>query len=324
MSMRALVTGATGFVGLHLLRELAAAGADAIIGLSRDPPVPDASLPADVSLHQGDLLDAALLARVLADARPTHLFHLAGYADTGRSFQEPEAVWRGNLDATRSLYEAVHRAGLPTRILFVSSGTVYGEPDTSQPVDETAVLRPQSPYAASKAAADLLSYQVSCAPGLDIVRARPFNHVGPGQSARYAVANFARQLAAIERGLQPPLLRVGNLSPLRDFTDVRDVVRAYVLLGEKGRKGEAYNVASGNSLPMSEVLRQLLSLCRIPVRVETDPLLVRAVEWAGVRVDVRALQTQTGWRPALPLRQTLEDTLDYWRGRADELLLISR
>jgi len=320
MLMRALVTGATGFVGSCLLRELEARGVTALCGVSRDPPRTDTLLPATLQLHQVDLRDVPRVADILTTFSPTHLYHLAGYADPGGSSREPAAAWCGNLEATRGLLEAVLRWGGRPRILFVSSGTVYGEPASDRLVDEQTELRPQSPYAASKAAAEMLCCQYLCEPGLDIVRARPFNHIGPGQSSVYAVANFARQLAAIERRLQSPVLRVGNLAPIRDFTDVRDVVRAYALLLEKGTRGAVYNVASGHSQAMGDVVRQLASLCKVAVRVEADPALVRRVEWMGVRVNVGALRAATGWSPRIPWAQTLADTLDDWRGRPDHEL----
>jgi GDP-4-dehydro-6-deoxy-D-mannose reductase len=213
------------------------------------------------------------------------------------------------------LYEAVAAWGGGPRILFVSSGAIYGEPaDPSKAIDEQTELRPNNPYAASKAAADLLSYQTHRTLRLEIIRVRPFNHVGPGQSPAYAVANFARQLAAIERHESPPVLRVGNLAAERDLTDVRDVVRAYELLLERGTPGEAYNLASGRLRPMREYLQLLLSLSRAPVRVETDPNLIRKVDTSTAPVDATKLRTATGWVPQVTLEQTLRDTLEYWRG----------
>src|SRR5205823_1736354 len=178
---------------------------------------------------------------------PDRIAHLAGYADAGGSFRDPDAAWAGNLAATRALYDAVARWGGSPRILFVSTGQVYG-PATSadRPLDETAELRPVSPYAASKAAADLLSYQVTRHPGLAVVRVRPFNQVGPRLPPQYAAGHFARQLARIEYGLAPPQLEVGDLTARRDLTDVRDMVEAYRLLLDRGRGGETYNAGTGS------------------------------------------------------------------------------
>src|SRR6266568_9550176 len=222
MAPRVLITGATGFVGGHLAEALAARGGASLHGLSRGGawPAELRHLERIVELRAADLGDRAAIERVLADVRPERIVHLAGYAHAGHSFQEPDAAWAGNLDATRNLYEALIRWGGSPRILFVSTGLVYG--DAEGAVDEQAPLRPASPYAASKAAADLASGQYARQPGLDIVIARPFNHIGPRQSPDYAVARFASQVAAIERGRQPPVIETGDLDAARDVTDVRD------------------------------------------------------------------------------------------------------
>ena len=254
----------------------------------------------------------------MRDIQPQQIYHLAGYAQVGRSFDEPDAAWTGNLAATRSLYEAVARWGSRPRILFVGSGLVYGDPATpDESQDERCLLRPTSPYAASKAAADLLGYQTALNPGLEIVRARPFNHIGPRQSSQFAVANFARQAAAIERGERPPVLETGNLSSRRDLTDVRDTVAAYVLLMQKGRAGEAYNIGSGQNVSMQTVLDRLLALSGLQVEVRTRAELMRTVDQAVARVDATKLRRETGWTPRFSLDQTLADTLDYWRSRRE-------
>jgi GDP-4-dehydro-6-deoxy-D-mannose reductase len=241
---------------------------------------------------------------------------LAGYAQVGQSFREPEAAWDGNLTATRRLYEAVARWGGRPRILFAGSGLVYGDgEEPGKPQDEGCVLRPTSPYASSKAAADLVSYQYTRNPGLDVVRARPFNHIGPTQSPQFAVAHFAKQLVAIERGVRPAVLETGNLSPQRDLTDVRDTVGAYVLLLEKGRAGEAYNIGCGQSYSMQTVLERLLALAGLSVEVRRRAELVRPTDQAVVRVDAGKLRRTMGWAPRYSLDQTLADTLAYWRGQ---------
>jgi GDP-4-dehydro-6-deoxy-D-mannose reductase len=256
---------------------------------------------------------------LLHERRPEQIYHLAGYADAGQSFQEPDAAWEGNLTATRSLYDAIRQWGAKPRILFISTGAVYGEPiDPEQAFDESSVLRPNSPYAASKAAADLLSYQYARAYDLAIVRARPFNHVGPGQSPRFALAHFAWQIAKIERGHAEPRLHVGNLWPERDYTDVRDIVYAYLLLMEKGRAGETYNIGSGVTRTMRAFLDQLLALSRVPIAVVADPNLARKVETAKVRVNADCLRRTTGWAPRIAVERTLADMLDYCRKHLGE------
>ena len=317
--MRILVTGATGFAGGWLAEALAARGGAVLFGLCRRPTWPTEwrHLAPRVALRACDLCDRAAVETALRDIQPQQIYHLAGYAQVGRSFDEPDEAWSGNLTATRSLYEAAARWGGRPRVLFVGSGLVYGEPavhDEAQ--DENCPLRPRSPYAVSKAAADLLSYQTAVMNhGLEIVRARPFNHIGPRQSPQFAVANFARQAAAIERGELPPVLETGNLESRRDMTDVRDTVAAYVLLMQKGRSGEAYNVGSGQNVSMQTVLDRLLALSKLKVEVRRRAELMCAVDQAVARVDASRLRRETGWAPQYSLDQTLSDTLDYWRSR---------
>jgi GDP-4-dehydro-6-deoxy-D-mannose reductase len=313
--MRNLVTGVTGFAGGHLAEALLARG-ESIVGVSRRLAWPPEwrHLSGDVDLRVGDVGDGAAIEALLREVQPQRVYHLAGYAHTGRSFSEPDAAWAGNLGATRALYEAAVRWGGWPRILFVGSGLVYGDAATpGELFDETCLLRPTNPYAASKAAADLVSYQFARAPGLDIVRARPFNHVGPAQSPGFAIASFCKQLAAISLGHGEPVLKTGNLEPRRDLTDVRDVIRAYILLMERGRTGEAYNIGTGRTHAMQEVVDRLLAVSGQRVEVRQEPDLVRAADAAAVGADAGKLRRETGWAPALSLDQTLRDTLEYWK-----------
>jgi GDP-4-dehydro-6-deoxy-D-mannose reductase len=308
-----LITGATGFVGGHLDEALRARSGVELHGLSRRGawPAEWTHLTDSVKLHARDLADPTGLAEFLAEIQPAWIFHPAGYAHAGRSHREPDAAWRGNLDATRRLYDAVILWDGTPRILAVSSGLVYGDVDGQ--CDESRPLRPASPYAASKAAADLASFQYAASPGLDIIRVRPFNHIGPRQSPDYAIPRFASQIAAIERDAQLAVVETGNLSASRDLTDVRDVVEAYILLMEKGRRGEVYNVGSGHLVRIGDVLDQLLAMSaiRVEVRQKRDS---RPAEIAAPTCDAGKLRRETGWEPRIPLGQTLHDTLEYWRG----------
>jgi GDP-4-dehydro-6-deoxy-D-mannose reductase len=311
--MRTLVTGATGFVGGHLTECLLGAGDD-VHGLARKSPWPAdlAHLADRVPLHVVDLLDPDRIADILPVIRPDRIVHLAGYADAGRSFKEPDAAWAGNLTATRNLYDAVSRSGLSPRILFVSTGQVYG-PAGDRPLDESTELRPVSAYAASKAAADLVSYQVTRHPGLKVIRVRPFNHVGPRQPSQYAVGHFARQLALIEAGRAPPRLEVGDLSARRDLTDVRDLAEGYRLLLERGRPGEVYNAGSGVAVRMADVLESLRLQCRVGVEVVRREERMRPADSGGIVANAGMLRRETGWSPRFLLAETLRDTLDSWR-----------
>jgi GDP-4-dehydro-6-deoxy-D-mannose reductase len=311
--MRCLITGATGFVAGHLADALAAAGHD-VLGLARS--AGSRYGPAPFPLYSVDLLDTDETERALRDARPGWIFHLAGYANPGRSFRDPTGAWVGNLSATQSLCEAVSRSGMQSRMLYVSSGLVYGDAGQGTYVcTEETPLRPASPYAASKAAADLFCYQQTRNPGLDIVRVRPFNQIGPGQSADYAAPNFARQIAAIERGEMPPVVATGDLGGQRDLTDVRDMVRAYIRLLEVGVAGEVYNAGSGQTYVIRDVLDRLIAKSRVPVKVEERADPDRAADTVVSRADTRKLREATGWSPTYSLDQTLADILDDWRGR---------
>lgn len=313
--MRQLITGVTGFAGGHLAEALLARGNTEVIGLARHGTWPAAwgHLSGRVALHAVDLNDGAALERLLREIQPDQIYHLAGYASTGRSFREPDAAWAGNLTATRTLYDAVARWGGRPRILYVGSGLVYGDPEGDETAyDENCLLRPTSPYAASKAATDLVSYQYSRVPGLDIVRARPFNHIGPRQSPDFAIPHFAQQIAAIVRGRRPPILETGNLEPRRDLTDVRDVVEAYLLLMARGKSGEAYNVGSGRSVSMREVVNRLIALAGVTVEVRPRADLLRPSDAAAVCADASRLRRETSWAPCHSLDDTLRETLAYW------------
>ena len=204
--------------------------------------------------------------------------------------------------------------GKKPRIVLVSSGLVYGEPEAhGRGCDERSLLRPESPYAASKAAADLLGYQTWRSAGLDVVRARPFNHVGPRQSTEFAVAHFARQIVEIERGCRPPVLETGDLHSRRDLTDVRDVVRGYLLVAEKSAGGDVYNLGSGDAHSMETILERLRALAGVRCEVRRRPGLLRDADTQVLRADASKARRELGWSPQIPLEQTLADVLAYWR-----------
>lgn len=314
--MRILITGVTGFVGGHLVEALRAEGGHELFGLSRQGRWPAGldHLDGSARLFTGELSHRSAVESVLRETRPEWIFHLAGYANTGKSFREPDLCWADNLDATRTLYDAVAAIELRPRILFVSTGLVYGEPDEpGQPCTEFTTLKPASPYAASKAAADVMSYQYTRSPGLDIVRARMFNQIGPRQPADYAVANFARQIAAAETGTIPPVLSTGDLSAHRDLTDVRDMVIALRLLIEHGQTSEAYNAGRGQTWKIQDVLNRLLKLSRVPIEVNQAIPPGRKGDTNIARADPAKLKAATGWKPKYELDQTLADVLDSWR-----------
>jgi GDP-4-dehydro-6-deoxy-D-mannose reductase len=297
--MKSLVTGAAGFVGRHLVAHLEACGDD-IVGIDRP--------------HGPDLLDPEALTRFIGEARPDAVYHLAGWSDVGGSWREPLAAFRANADGTLNLLQACLAANGP-RVLAVSSADVYGKVVLSDlPIDEQVPLQPVTPYAASKVAADFLGLQAHLGYGLDVLRVRAFNHLGPGQSNHFVAPAIAERIAVNELD-GSEVVPVGNLTPRRDFTDVRDVVRAYRLLIEHGEAGEAYNVCSGHDLAISELADRLLSMASHPMRLEEDANLQRPVETPVLRGDPTRVHKATGWEPEIPMEQTLADLLAEWRTR---------
>ncbi len=294
--MRAFVTGSTGFVGHWLRRHLHACGDEVV------------ALAGEVDVRDADTLGAALRA-----AEPEVVYHLAAASHVGRSWDEPAETTAINVLGTLNVLEAARRCPRPAAVLLVSSAEVYGGGD-GRPLSEDAELRPVSPYAASKVAAEYLGLQAALGRRLRVVRVRPFNHVGPGQSPDFVVSALARRIAAAELAGGGEV-RVGNLTPRRDLTDVRDVVRAYRLLAERGEAGVAYNVCGGQTVTIAAVVERLLTLASGEIRVVEDPDLVRPVDVPVLAGDCTRLRALTGWEPEIPLETTLLEVLDYWRER---------
>lgn len=317
--MRALVTGITGFVGGHLAEHLTGMG-DLVVGLSGSGRWPEGreAIGRAARVERFDLAsgDDAALADLIARKQPEAIYHLAAQANPQASVADPRGTWALNLGGTLTLLEAVKASGLRPRVVIVGSGVCYGNPPPEYlPVAEDCPLRPNNPYAASKAAADLLGIQHHLAHGTDVVMARPFNHAGPGQSSTYVLGALARQVAEVEAG-KKPRVEVGNLDVVRDFTDVRDVVRGYRLLATKGVAGEIYNLGSGRGTRLADALEFLRSRATAPVEVFVDPARVRPVDQPLLVADASKLRAATGWEPAFTIEQTLADMLDDWRGSA--------
>ena len=312
--MRVLITGATGFAGHHLSSYCAALGHE-VHGLVR--PGREGALPEGVVAHPADLRDADAVAGVLERAAPERVFHLAGASSVGRSFAEPVATWEINLGGTIALLEALRTRSPATRALIVTSGEIHGRvPIEDLPVTAGTPMNPLSPYGASKAAADLAAGQYRAAYGLHALRVRAFNHVGPGQDPRFVLPNVARQIARAERdGLERVEVRVGNIDTRRDFIDVRDMVRAYWLLLDRGDPDVVYLACGGRSLPVRRLIEGLAPLARIPVTVVSDPGLRREGEQPDLYGSPARLRADTGWSPEIPIDTTLADTLDWWRSR---------
>jgi GDP-4-dehydro-6-deoxy-D-mannose reductase len=314
--MRILITGVTGFAGSHLADALLSHADAEVFGTSLTAETPPYwnSLRNRVPLHIGDLLDPDFVKRSLHETQPDQIFHLAGYASAGQSFRDADAAWAGNVTVTQTLLESACSLRSRPRILHVSSGLIYASTDAANhPINEQSPLAPLSPYAKSKEAADRIAGAFARDRGLHIIRVRPFNHIGPRQSPQFAVASFAEQLAQIELGRRPPLLETGDLSAQRDLTDVRDMVQAYIALMQNGAAGEAYNAGSGVAVSMADVLEVLRAECAVPVKVVTAADRLRPVDAGALIADCTKLRAATGWTPRIPLRQSLVDTLNYWR-----------
>ncbi len=314
--MRALVTGISGFVGGHLAEHLAEQG-DLIVGLSSSGRWPSGQdgLGRLARIEKFDLAsgDDAGLADIIARKQPEAIYHLAAQANPQASVADPRGTWALNLGGTLTLLEAAKASGLKPRVVIVGSGVCYGNPAPEfMPVSENCPLRPNNPYSASKAAADLLGIQHYLAHGTDVVMARPFNHAGPRQSSTYVLSALARQVAEVEAGIKPRV-EVGNLDIVRDFTDVRDVVRGYRLLALKGSPGEIYNLGSGQGTRLSDALDYLQTQARVPIEVFVDPARVRPVDQPLLVADASKLRAAVGWEPKFTIQQTLLDMLNHWR-----------
>jgi GDP-4-dehydro-6-deoxy-D-mannose reductase len=300
--VKALVTGASGFVGRHLRAHLATCG-DEVVAADRAPHQSTARL---------DITDPVATAELLSDAKPEVVYHLAGWSDVGGSWSDPVGVLRANAEGTLNVLEACRLASVG-RVLVISSADVYGiVAEEDLPITEDHPLRPVSPYAASKTAADFLALQAWLGHGQDVVRVRAFNHLGPGQSERFVASAIASRIAANERD-GSDLVPVGNLAARRDFTDVRDVVRAYRLLIDQGVAGEVYNVCSGRAVAVQQLADLLLARAVRPMRLVVDTERYRPVDVPVVLGDAARLHDTTGWEPEIDLEQTADDLLAYWR-----------
>jgi GDP-4-dehydro-6-deoxy-D-mannose reductase len=300
---RLLVTGRSGFVGETLARGLA----DSEHGKRWEL----ADIAADL-----DLRDAVATTRLVESTRPDAVIHLAAQSAVPESFRDPETTFDINLVGTLRLLQALDGAGFKGRLLYVGTGDVYGlVPESELPVAETRVPRPRNPYAVSKLAAEALCWQWHASNAMDVILARPFNHIGAGQSDRFAVSNFARQVAEIKHGQRPPVIRVGNLEATRDFTDVRDVIEAYFALLMRGETGEIYNVCSGVERSLRSLLEQLIAQSGVDVQIEVEGARVRPTEQPRMCGDSSKLCRATGWRPDTPISASLAGALQFWEGR---------
>jgi GDP-4-dehydro-6-deoxy-D-mannose reductase len=314
--MRALVTGADGFAGQWLLQELISDGWT-VTGIIRGPKPALSTLDdthaTKVAWEQADVIDARGLDAIVRRSEPDAVFHLAAQSFVPASRDDPLSTIETNVTGTANLIEAVRKHVPQASVLVVGSADAYGAVKADHlPVRETQPFAPRNPYAASKAAAELVALQYARAGWCKVVATRSFNHTGPGQRPAFAVASFARQIAAIKARRQAPVLEVGDLTPRRDFCDVRDVIRAYVRLAASGESGLAYNVCSGKDWSMAEIVNELLRQSGIKADIRQKPELVRPTEVPVLRGDPSLILRQTGWTATIPLERSLADMLEFF------------
>jgi len=315
--MRILITGISGFAGSHLADYFLAEGKHEIFGTIKWRSKRDNILHLEdkVNLIECDITDAFAVKSVLEKSKPDFIFHLAAQSFVPFSWHVPKATLETNIIGELNIFECVRELQLDPLIHIAGSSEEYGlvHPD-EVPIKEDNPLRPLSPYAVSKVAQDFLGYQYFKSYGLKIVRTRAFNHTGPRRGEVFVTSTFARQLIEIERGQKKPVLRVGNLNAVRDFSDVRDVVRAYALALEKGTPGEVYNIASGKGMKIGDLLDRLVTLTKVNIKIEQDPDRMRPSDVELLVGSAEKFKKATGWKPEIPFDKTLADLMDYWRG----------
>lgn len=314
--MHILITGINGFVGGHLAEYLLATQTIQVTGISRARTLSLPSLREHVMVYQADLCNAEQTRIVIHTAAPDVIVHLAGQTFVPESFRDPAGTLQTNILATLHIIQAMLTLGKPCRLLITGSNEEYGMITPADlPLTEATPLRPASPYGVSKAAQTLLGLQYHRSHALDVVIVRPFNHIGPRQTDRFVTGAFAHQIARIERGLQEPVLKVGNLEGQRDFTDVRDMVAAYALAITHAPTGAIYNLGSGQPRSIRSLLDLLAAASTARFAIEPDPERMRPVNIPVVFCDATAFRMLTGWQPQIPIEQTMRDILEDWRGR---------
>lgn len=314
---KALITGIAGFAGSHLAELLLSQGYE-VYGLFRPRSKTEhiESIKSKLHLEDADLLDSHSLYTTIARIKPDYIFHLAAQSFVPTSWVSPSVTLEVNIVGSANLFEAVRLVGINPVIQIACSSEEYGlvHPD-EVPIKESNQLRPQSPYAVSKVAMDYLGYQYYCSYKMKIIRTRGFNHTGPRRGETFVTSNFAKQIAMIEKRKQEPVILVGNLDAQRDWTDVRDIVRGYLLAVQKCEPGEVYNICSGNAVRIGDMLNMLLSYSKVKVEVRPDPARMRPSDVPILRGDCSKFISQTGWKPRISFAKTMEDLLNYWRER---------
>jgi len=303
-----LITGAAGFAGSHVVEVLGGSGD--VVGWMHHAPAPP-EIERRAAWQRVDLLNPWEGREAIGRLKPSAVIHCAGAPNVAQSWRDTVTPLAANVLATHHLFDALRRTGTPCRVVVPGSATVYAASSTA--LTEESPVAPSNPYAVSKLAQEQLALRAAREDGVEVIVTRSFNHTGPRQSAAFAAPNMARQIAMIEAGVAEPVIRTGNLEAQRDFTDVRDMARAYVALLRQGAPSMLYNVASGTVRVMRSVLDALVTRARVKVRIETDAALMRPIDTPIVLGDATRLREATGWRPEISFEQTLDDLLNYWR-----------
>lgn len=313
--MRALITGGHGFVGRHLAQHLISCGDDVALTYLPGDETPDnhVAIPKSSQSLALDITKRQMVEKVIDLLKPDVIYHLAGIAFVPKGEENPEKVFEVNVDGTVNLLEAVAKYSKKTRVLVVGSGEVYGMPRPgSLPLTEGSELRPVSKYGVSKAMADLAACQYAYSKNLHIVRVRPFPHIGPGQSDKFAISSFAKQVALVKLGKSAAVIKVGNLEAKRDYCDVSDIVRGYREASLNGKLGESYNLCSGESIGIGEMLNKLINLAEVKVEIEKDPSRFRIVDIPELWGSYQKASRDFGWRPRVEREAMLDSLLAYW------------
>ena len=310
---KALIIGAAGFVGGYLLRHLKEERGCEVVVTKLPGEILDAP---GAKVCELNILDKESIIELLFAERPDEIYHLAAQSSVSVAWKNPQLTVDVNVKGAVNLLEALRELYFKPRVLLVGSGEEYGHirPGCT-PICEDTLLDPGNIYAATKACQNMLGRIYAEAYDLELIMVRAFNHIGPGQSPIFVVSDFCKQAVEIEKGLREPIMRVGNLSAMRDFTDVRDVVRAYALLTEHGIAGQTYNVGSGHAVEIRHILETIINCCDAEIKVETDPAKIRPVDVPVIEADITKLREATGWEPQIPLERTIDEVLTYWRER---------
>jgi GDP-4-dehydro-6-deoxy-D-mannose reductase len=313
--MRVLIIGASGFVGGHFIDALLAHN-DEVFASGVESVFSSSKIPEDHQFSGLDVLDKRNLKSLLEAVRPEWIVHLAAQSSVARSWENPTQTFRINVEGTINLLDAIRELDMTPRILLIGSSEEYGKVgEEENPISEARNPAPVNPYGISKNTQEQLGSVYAKAYGMDIIMTRSFNHAGPGQGKGFVVPDFCDQIVGIEQGRLESVIKVGKLDVYRDFTDVRDVVRAYRALLMKGRPGEVYNVGSGNSYSIKSILVDLIGLSTKDIRYEVCPNKMRPVENVKIQAKIEKIRDATGWLPLINLDTTLRDSLEYWRNR---------